>query len=105
MRDQHDSGTADAFAAKRGRPCLDAERGPLSPAERAKRYRQTRKGDTKSIVRAVKKGMPSLLPDYSDAVLLDAIRAGIDDVRAFGSPSYKVRLGALVAELARRYPA
>lgn len=105
MRDQHDTQTADAFAHKRGRPCIDVNSGPLTPAERARRYRRNRKGDAKSAARAVKKGMPSLLPDYSDAALLDAIRMAMDDVRLFGSPSYQAVLRSLVAELARRYPA
>lgn len=94
MRDQHDAHTADAFPAKRGRPCLDAEQGPLTPAERAKRYRQMKKADVRS---ALRKRGDLMLDQYSDAALLDAIRASI----AAGASA---KSGRLVAELARRYP-
>lgn len=94
MRDQHDTQTSDLIAPKIGRPVLDPDRGPMTPAERAKRYRQTRKADVKS---ALRKRSDLMLDQYSDAALIDAIRAGI-------ASGQGAKTGRLVAELARRYP-
>ena len=94
MRDQHDTQTSDLIPAKRGRPVLDSDRGPMTPAERARRYREARKSDVKS---ALRKRGDLMLDQYSDAALLDAIRASIAAGRGG-------KTGRLVAELARRYP-
>lgn len=94
MIDQHDTRTIDLMPAKRGRPVLDVERGPMTPAERARRYREVRKADVKS---ALRKRGDLMLDQYSDAALLDAIRAGI-------AAGQGAKTGRLVAELARRYP-
>ena len=67
---------------------------PMTPAERSRRYRETRKSDVKS---ALRKRGDLMLDQYSDAALLDAIRAGIASGQA-------AKTGRLVAELARRYP-
>ncbi|MDC7805228.1 hypothetical protein PQS31_00080 [Luteimonas sp BLCC-B24] len=112
MRDQHDTQTSDLIPAKRGRPVLDVQAGPMTPAERAKRYRQNRRSDAKSATRRAGTAVAALLHEYSDIALLEAIRLE----RAFlhgllsstgnrGATPSRKRLGALVAELARRYPA
>jgi len=94
MRDQHDTHTSDLIPAKRGRPVLDVDRGPMTPAERAKRYRDNRRTDVKS---ALRKRGDLMLDQYSDAALIDAIRSGI-------ATGQGAKTGRLVAELARRYP-
>lgn len=116
MRDQLDTQTTDLLPAKRGRPCEFPASGPMTPAERARRYRQNRKGDAQSASRAARHvcgAMQGLLEEYSDVALMEAIR----QERAFlerllakprgnvGATPSRKRLGALVAELARRYPA
>lgn len=105
MRDQHDTQTSDLIPAKRGRPCLDAEQGPMTPAERARRYRQNRRSDAKFAAKRVGTIGEHCLPDYSDAALLEAIRMTIhNEGRGFRPPSINKKLAGLVAELARRYP-
>lgn len=111
MRDQHDTQTSDLIPAKLGRPCLDAEQGPMTPAERAKRYRANRKGDVRSMSRHIGRETEGMLQEYSDAALMDAIRdhaAFLNSLlsrgRATGATPAKRRVATLVAELARRYP-
>lgn len=53
MRDEKDKATlGDLLPAKRGRPCLDLDNGPLTPAERAKRYRRNRTDHLADVKRA-----------------------------------------------------
>lgn len=113
MRDHHDTQTRDLIPAKRGRPCLDVDQGPMTPAERARRYRANRRTDAKSAKKWAGTVAATLLHEYSDIALLEAIRmerAFLERLlsrkmgNAGATPSRK-RLGSLVAELGRRYPA
>lgn len=124
MRDQHDSQTADAFPAKRGRPVLNPDAGPLTPAERAKRYRELRR---LRVGRIAHHAAEALDPDQArddegidvwletvlaltDDVLLDAIKQQARHLAAFplfsrAPKKLQANMRALVAELVRRYPA
>lgn len=105
MRDQHDTQTSDLIPAKRGRPVLDVDRGPMSDAERARRYRQNRRTDAKSATKRAGTVAAPLLHEYSDAALLEAIRMAMhNEGRGYRPPSIQKKLAGLVAELARRYP-
>lgn len=118
MRDQKDPGTLDLLPPKRGRPCLDSESGPMTPAEKQRRYRQLRSARAGRIATQAPRVLDVSHDDYlettlalTDAVLLDAIRdeasflSGLlSKGSARGSAPAKKRIGALVAELARRYP-
>ena len=118
MKDPTDPGTLEMHPAKRGRPVADPDRGPMTPAERARRYRELRKARAGRIAHNTRYLDPEH-PDYldtvvqvTDAVLLDAIRAEaafLDKLvtgpqRGRGAAPARKRVGALVAELARRYP-
>jgi len=50
MRDEKDKATVgDLLPAKRGRPCLDLDNGPMTDAERARRYREIRKANLSGV--------------------------------------------------------
>lgn len=119
MRDEKDPGTIDMIPAKRGRPCLDAEAGPLTPAERAKRYRELRRLRADRIAHQAPRHLKVESDEYldttlalTDTVLLDAIRKEAAFLQGLisgpqkgkGAAPSRKRIGALVAELARRYP-
>lgn len=112
MRDQLDTQTTDLLPGKRGRPCADLDRGPMSAAERAKRYRDGRKRAGLEAARMTRAKAVGVLLEYSDLELLEGIRlerAFLERLLAStgnrGATPSRKRLGALVAELARRYPA
>lgn len=112
MRDQHDTQTRDLIPAKLGRPCLDVDQGPMTPAERARRYRQNRRTDAKSATKRAGTVAATLLHEYSDIALLEAIRMErallhtlLSSTGNRGATPSRKRLGSLVAELGRRYPA
>lgn len=117
MRDEKDPGTLDMIPAKRGRPCLDSEKGPLSAAEKQRRYRELRKARAGAIAHHAPRALNpeadhyfDTTMDLTDAVLLDAIRGEADFLQRLitqggrGAAPSRKRIGALVAELARRYP-
>lgn len=114
MRDERDSHTADLFPKKRGRPCMDGDHGPMTPAERARRFRHHRQLTLKRISRqaatATSEADQSAI-DGSDSALLDAIRQELNLLaRTRANPgnrstaSLRKRLGVLAGELAKRYP-
>ena len=106
MRDQHDTQTSDLIPPKRGRPVLDVDSGPMTPAERARRYRQNRRTDAKSATKRAGTVSAPLLHEYSDVALLEAIRMTMyNEGRGYRPPSIQKKLAGLVAELARRYAA
>lgn len=102
MRDEKDSGTFEMLPAKRGRPCLDAEHGPLSAAEKQRRYRTGKHADV-MLLRSAAAREPAFVRDQSDADILAAIKADLVFARRASAPAKK-RIAALVAELSRRYP-
>lgn len=118
MRDKKDRATFEMHPPKLGRPCLDPEKGPMSPAEKQRRYRELRRLRAGRIAAQADNVLNVESEDYletalslTDAVLLDAIRkesAFLGDQEARGSrrgvSRSKKRIGALVAELSRRYP-
>lgn len=109
MRDEKDPGTLEMLPAKRGRPALNPDFGPMTPAEKQRRYRnrvRSRAGMAASQV-ARRKKMDDLnwLADYSDVQLLEAVRSKLSDIRQLGDTEGRQKsVGALVGELARRYP-
>lgn len=110
MRDDKDPGTLDMHPPKRGRPCLDNEKGPMTAAEKQRRYRQRRASQANLCGRMTRVSVAGALAEFTDMALLDAIRsersflaALVEQGRGGTAPSSK-RIGALVAELARRYP-
>lgn len=88
MRDARDPGTVEMrFSRRAGRPSLFGR--PLTPAERARRYRQ-RKADRMRLARRVPE-------KATDAGLLDALRGSM----ALGRASHIHRILGAIAE---RYP-
>lgn len=119
MRDQKDPGTLEMLPAKRGRPVLDPARGPMTAAEKQRRYRELRSARVGRIAHQAPRVLDVASDDYldttlalSDGILLDAIKrevAFLDRLMAGpqkgkGSSPSKKRVAAMVAELARRYP-
>ncbi len=113
MRDEKDPGTLDMIPAKRGRPVLYPDYGPMTPAEKQRRYRErvrSRARTATSQAARMKPGGLNPLVDYSDVQLLEAIRQQMDLLAAMeasggrAKDSTKKPIGALVGELARRYP-
>jgi len=113
MRDEKDPGTLDMIPAKRGRPVLNADFGPMTPAEKQRRYRErvrSRARTATSQAARMKPGGLNPLVDYSDVQLLEAIRQQMDRLAWMESAGAKPKpvamkpIGALVGELARRYP-
>jgi len=110
VRDEKDPGTLEMLPAKRGRPVLNAEFGPMTAAEKQRRYRQSRLALGNGCRKMSRVSAPGALEDFTDAVLLDTIRAELNFIRALeaqggrGMAPAKNRVGALVGELARRYP-
>lgn len=116
MRDQHDTQTSDLMPAKRGRPCKNPEFGPMSTADRARAYRnrkRARAGMAQSDAAGKQNySLTQLATEYSDLVLLEAIRkerAFLESIvtgpqKGKGAAPSRRRLGNLVAELAHRYP-
>ena len=89
MRDPLDTKTADLVPSKRGRPCVDPERGPLTQAERAAAYRARRKKAARSApVAAVNFDIDPNAPKtvrsierVSTVALIDALRSAVSDGR------------------------
>jgi len=117
MRDEKDPGTLEMLPAKRGRPCLHFESGPMTPAEKQRRYRELRRARAGSIAHHAPRALNPAADHYldttmglTDAVLLDAIRKEADFLQRLvaqggrGAAPSRKRIGALVGELARRYP-
>ena len=112
MRDPLDRKASDLLPAKRGRPCNNAAVGPMTDAERAREYRRRRASRAKEAGWAARAGEKGYLRECSDLEVIDAIRAErafLDNLvngpqRGKGAGPSRKRLGALVAELARRYP-
>ena len=110
MRDEKDPGTLDMIPAKRGRPVLDPERGPMTPAEKQRRYRQNRIAKGNGCRKMSRVSAPGALEDFADCVLLDAIRSDLNFVHILevqggrGAAPARKRIAAMAAELARRYP-
>jgi len=110
MRDEKDPGTLEMLPAKRGRPVLDPESGPMTAAEKQRRYRQNRAAQGNGCRRMSRVTAAGALEDFTDAVLLDTIRAELNFIRALerqggmGMAPAKKRVGALAGELSRRYP-
>lgn len=105
MRDPKDTDTHDMHPAKRGRPCLDPDAGPMTEAERARRYRRRRTlSAQKANTNASRKIANEALPRYSDVDLIDAIRLAVADAKDFPRGIGRKRAGVLIAELSRRYP-
>ena len=116
MRDQHDTQTADLMPAKRGRPCRYPELGPRTDAQRAADYRLRKASKARTAIDQagrMRDDGPNWLRDYTDVQLIEAIsvaRAFLDELmtgpqKGRGAAPARKRLGTLVAELARRYPA
>lgn len=113
MRDEKDSGTLDMIPAKRGRPVLYPDYGPMTPAEKQRGYRERvrsrAKTATSQAARMTSGGL-NPLHDYTLVQLLEAIRqqndllARMEASGGRGMAPAKKRIGALVGELARRYP-
>lgn len=112
MRDEKDKATlGDLLPAKRGRPCLDLHNGPMTDAERARRYRESRKASIAQ-VRHFAGRERAWISEQSDLDLLDAIRQDVSLVNTIsargqgkrGTAPARKRIASLVAELARRYP-
>lgn len=110
MRDEKDPGTLDMIPAKRGRPCVDPERGPMTAAEKQRRYRELRKAQGNGCMKMSKVSAPGALEDFSDVVLLDALKADLHFIRLMegegGRPHLPARrrIARMAAELSRRYP-
>ena len=112
MRDQHDTQTSDLMPAKRGRPCANLEHGPMTPAERARLYRNRQRNRAAHVRHATISTFSLAMADCSDMVLIEAIRkerAFLEGLtngpqRGQGAAPSRKRLGSLIAELARRYP-
>lgn len=110
MRDEKDPGTIEMLPAKRGRPVLDTARGPMTAAEKQRRYRENRRSQANLCGRMTRVRAAGVLGDFTDVALLDAIRSERNFLSALveqgkgGTTPSRNRLGALVAELARRYP-
>lgn len=112
MRDEKDKATiGDLLPAKRGRPCLDLVNGPITEAERASRYRKSRKASIAQ-VRHFAGRERAWTSEQSDLDLLDAIRQDVSLVNMIsargqgkrGTVPARKRIAALLAELASRYP-
>lgn len=112
MRDEKDNATlGDLLPAKRGRPCLDLDNGPMTDAERARRYREIRKANL-SQVRHFAGRDCGWISVQTDLDLLDAIRKDVSLVNTIsargqgkrGTAPARKRIASLVAELASRYP-
>lgn len=110
MRDEKDPGTLDMHPAKRGRPCLDSDNGPLTPAQRAKRYRMQRRQRAARLAGSVKSQFASEVQDASVLQVLDALGKEVrflEELKSGNRGGWRPaqqRVAALVAELARRYP-
>jgi len=113
MRDEKDPGTLDMIPAKRGRPVLNPDFGPMTPAQKQRRYRErvrSRARTATSVASRMKPGGLNPLADYTDVQLLEAIRQQMDRLAwmegagAKPKDSAKKPIGVLVGELARRYP-
>lgn len=112
MRDEKDPGTLEMLPPKLGRPCI-YEDGPMTPAEKQRRYRERVRSRARTAISQaarMKPGDLNPLADYTDVQLLEAIRQQIDLLAAMeagggrAKDSTKKPIGALVGELARRYP-
>lgn len=110
MRDEKYLGTLEMLPAKRGRPVLNAEFGPMTPAEKQRRYRQNRTAQGNGCRKMSRVAAAGALEDFTDAVLLDTIRSELNFIRALerqggrGMGPAEKRVGALAGELSRRYP-
>lgn len=110
MRDEKDSATLDLVPAKRGRPCLDSDRGPLTPAERARRYRMQRRQRAARLAGTVKSQWAAEVQDAPVLQLFDALGKQVrlvEELKGGGRGGLRPaqqRVAALVAELSRRYP-
>ncbi len=113
MRDGKDPGTLDMIPAKRGRPVLNPDFGPMTPAQKQRRYRErvrSRARTATSVASRMKPGGLNPLTDYTDVQLLEAIRQQVDLIACMEAGGGRVKdsvkkpIGVLVGELARRYP-
>ena len=113
MRDEKDTGTLDMLPVKRGRPALNPERGPMTPSQKQRLYRERVRSRartaTSQAARMVLGGL-NPLQDYTLVQLLEAIRQQGDVLSRIaanggrGAGPAQKRIGTLVGELARRYP-
>lgn len=103
MRDEKDLVTGDLLPAKRGRPCLDSEKGPMTAAEKQRRYRESKNSAVYALRNMVSKE-PNFVRQGADQDIVAAIAM---DISFRGKPptsAAKRRIVAFVAELSRRYP-
>jgi len=105
MRDEKDTATLELIPAKRGRPCLDSEKGPMSAAEKQRRYRESKRKEV-YFLRAVAGKERGFIAEQSDQDIVAAISLDLSFKQRAPSAAHhaKRRIAALVAELSSRYP-
>jgi len=103
MRDAHDSSTDELSFPKRGRGRPRLYEQPLTPAERAKRYRERRWDRVKAASAALtRREELEALPDARLLELLSYALAGYD-ARTYGGRMHAIDIARAARELARRY--
>lgn len=103
MRDAHDSSTQDLEFPKRGRGRPRLYDQPLTPAERAKRYRERRWDRVKAVSAALtRRNDLEAVPDSRLLELLTYALAGYD-ASTYGGRLHAIDIARAARELARRY--
>lgn len=103
MRDAHDTSTKDLNFPKRGRGRPRLYDQPLTPAERAKRYRERRWERVRAASAALTRREE--LEAVPDARLMELLAYALSgyDARTYGGRMHAIDIANAARELARRY--